>query len=254
MKRTCKPSTLAAPNVPLAHKSGISATAAAHLRVEVAPYSDMEQGDLIELFWNNCFVASKRLNPGETGTTTHLRIPESFVLNGPARLHYRVMQVGKGPARSAITRLYVKLDCPGGHPAVIEEQENQALALLDIPETIRRHGVNRNQIRRGVPLTIEPYLNMSVEDEITLRWGDVRLDLPKLCATDVGKPIQVWVPPSIIVEAGDDNRLEVTYCILDRVGNNSRWAPARTLRIASSNPDAPVITGRLLEMGEPRRC
>jgi hypothetical protein len=114
--------------------------------------------------------------------------------------------------------------------------ENQSLSRVNIPGTIRRQGVNPNQIKRGVPVTIEPYVNMAADDEITLRWGDVRMDLPPLKERDVGQPVQVWVPPAIILEAGEDLRLEVTYCILDRVGNNSRWAPARTLKIGCANP------------------
>ena len=134
------------------------------------------------------------------------------------------------------TRVQVKLDCPGGQPSALCGDENQSLAPVSLPETIRRQGVNPNQIKRGVPVTIEPYLNMAADDEITLRWGDVRMDLPPLKASDVGQPIQVWVPPAIILEAGEDLRLEVTYCILDRVGNNSRWAPPRTLKIGCANP------------------
>ncbi len=124
---------------------------------------------------------------------------------------------------------------------------------MGIPETIRRQGVNPNQIKRGVPLTIEPYLNMAVDDEITLRWGDVRTDLPRLKADEVGQPIQVWVPPAIILEAGEDLRLEVTYCILDRVGNNSRWAPPRRLKIGCANPYLKVQPKEMLMAAEPRK-
>jgi hypothetical protein len=129
--------------------------------------------------------------------------------------------------------------------------EIQSLAPVSIPETIRRQGVNPSQVKRGVPLTIEPYMNMAVDDEITLRWGDVRMDLPRLKASDVGQPIQVWVPPAIILEAGEDLRLEVTYCILDRVGNNSRWAPARTLKIGCANPYLKVPKKEPLKAAEP---
>ncbi|MNF92725.1 hypothetical protein D3C84_753770 [compost metagenome] len=103
-----------------------------------------------------------------------------------------------------------------------------------------------------MPVTIEPYLNMAADDEITLRWGDVRMDLPRLTANDVGQPIQVWVPPAIIIEAGEDLRLEVTYCILDRVGNNSRWAPARTLKIGCANPYLNVPPKKVLKAAERR--
>ncbi|NWA33393.1 hypothetical protein HX817_17785 [Pseudomonas sp. C6002] len=253
MKRISTQALLTAPTLPQAHREGINALAATNLQVDIAPYCGMDEGDLIELFWNNCFAASRRITAGKIGMPTSLRVPESFVQNGPARIHYRVMQVGHGPARSAITRVQVKTDYPGGMPSALSLDENQNLAAVSLPETIRRHGVNSSQIRRGVPLTIEPYLNMATDDEITLRWGDVRLDLPSIQAGDVGKAVQVWVPSAIIVEAGDDHRLEVTYCILDRVGNNSSWAPARILRIAALAPQAPTSPARAPLAYQPHR-
>jgi hypothetical protein len=242
---------LAAPSLAQSHKNGINITSAAHLLVDVAPYPGMDEGDLIELFWDDCYVASRVLGADDAGNTVSLRVPESFIANGAARIHYRVMQVGRGAALSSFVRVQVKLDCPGGQPSALFSDENQNLAPVSIPGTIRRQGVNPNQIKRGVPLTIEPYLNMAADDEITLRWGDVRMDLPKLKVGDVGQPIQVWVPPAIILEAGEDLRLEVTYCILDRVGNNSRWAPARTLKIGCANPYLKVPPKKELKAAEP---
>ncbi|MBX9406506.1 hypothetical protein K5E40_12545 [Pseudomonas baetica] len=236
MTRTSHTPELAAPTLASAQKNGINLAAAAHLLIEVSPYPDMDCGDLIELFWNKCYVASKVLTTEDVGATVNLRVPESFIANGTARIHYRVMQVGQGPALSAASRVQVKLDCPGGQPSALCGDENQQLAPVTIPDTIRRQGVNPNQIKRGVPLTIEPYANMAEDDAITLRWGDVRMDLAPITAADVGLPIQVWVPPAVIVEAGEDLRLDVTYCILDRVGNNSRWAPPRALKIGCVNP------------------
>ncbi|WP_226456709.1 hypothetical protein [Pseudomonas sp. AF03-9] len=238
---------LTAPTLPQALGNGINALAAAYLQVDIAPYPGMEEGDLIELFWNNCFAASRRVTTCKIGTPTHLRVPESFVLDGPAQVHYQVMQVGHAPARSAVTRVRVKTNYPGGLPSPLYSDENLNLAPVGLPDTIRRYGINPSQVRRGVPLTIEPYLNMTRGDAITLRWGDVRLDLPKLQTRDVGQPLHVWVPSAVIVEAGDDSRLDITYCILDRVGNNSRWAPTRTLRIAAGAPARPAGTASIYQ-------
>lgn len=252
MKSTSNQPELAAPTLAQSHRSDINITSAAHLLIDVPPYPAMDDGDLIELFWDNCYVASRVLTNDEVGRSVQLRVPESFIVNGSSRVHYRIMQVGQGPAVSAARRVQVKLDCPGGEPSALYGDENQCLAPVSIPETIRRQGVNPNQIKRGVPVTIEPYLNMAADDEITLRWGDVRMDLPRLTANDVGQPIQVWVPPAIIIEAGEDLRLEVTYCILDRVGNNSRWAPARTLKIGCANPYLNVPPKKVLKAAERR--
>ncbi|VVP99189.1 hypothetical protein PS918_04001 [Pseudomonas fluorescens] len=224
---------LAPPTLEPSSNAGINILAAANLLVDIGPYAGMDTGDLIELFWDDCFVAARVLTKEDVGHPVSLRVPESFIVSGTSFAHYRVMQVGCNPALSVATKMHVKLDCPGGQPSPRFGDENQNLAPVTLPTTIRRRGVNPQQIQRGVPLTIEPYLNMAEGDEITLRWGDVRMDLPRLKACDVGQPIQVWVPTAIITEAGEDLRLEVTYCILDRVGNNSRWAPVRTLKIAN---------------------
>jgi len=238
MTRTSAKPELGAPS--LAHNltHGIGVIAATHLLVDIQPYAGMDEGDLIELFWDGCYVASRQLSQADVSEPLSLRVPESFIRSGTASIHYRVMQIGRGPALSAATRVQVKLDCPGGQPSQLCGEENQCLEPLGIPKPIRRQGVNPSQIKRGVPLTIEPYLNMAAEDEITLRWGDVRMDLPKVKADEVGKPINVWVPPAVILEAGEDNQLEITYCILDRVGNNSRWAPARKLKIGCTTHTA----------------
>lgn len=235
---TCLSNTveLTAPRLAQSPGSAINITSAAHLLIEIPPYASMDEADLIELFWNNCYVTSKVIDRADIGQPVNLRVPESFVHNGNTRIHYKVMQVGQGPALSAAKRVQVKLDCPGGQPHTLCAGENQNLAPVIIPEMIRRHGLNPIQIKRGVPLTIEPYLNMATGDAITLQWGDARLDLPALKAADVGQPIHLWVPPALIQEAGEDPRLEVTYCILDRAGNNSCWAPTRTLKVGCINP------------------
>jgi hypothetical protein len=236
MTHTSHTPELAAPSLAPAQKNGINLAAAAHLLIDVMPYPDMDVGDVIELFWNSCYVASRVLSAEDVSTSISLRVPESFIVSGTAQIHYRLMQIGQEPALSATTAVQVKLDCPGGQPSALCGDENQQLAPVTLPDTIRRQGVNPNQIKRGVPLTIEPYLNMAEDDEITLRWGDVRMDLPRITAADVGRAVQVWVPSAIIVEGGEDLRLDVTYCIIDRVGNNSRWAPARRVKIGCGNP------------------
>ena len=253
MTRTSAKPELGAPSLAHNPMHGIGVMAAAHLLIEIPPYAAMDEADLIELFWDGCYVASRSLRAADIGQPVSLRVPESFIQNGTSRIHYRVMQVGQAPALSATRRVQVKLDCPGGQPSELCGDENQSLEPLGVPQMIRRQGVNPNPIKRGVPLTIEPYLNMAAEDEITLRWGDVRMDLPKVKADEVGKPINVWVPPAVILEAGEDNQLEITYCILDRVGNSSRWAPACKLKIGAANPYSKTPVRTVLRAAETRR-
>jgi hypothetical protein len=59
------------------------------------------------------------------------------------------------------------------------------------------------------------------------------MDLPALGSDDVGQPIKFRVPAALIQEAGDDLHHEVTYCVIDRVGNNSQWAPSRVIQVCT---------------------
>ncbi|PBQ19142.1 hypothetical protein CCL09_07195 [Pseudomonas congelans] len=230
---TCKasPMSLPTPSVPLSSRHGIGVRSASQLAVHVAPYERMEEGDLIELFWDGCYVASTILKASDVGNTVVLRVPESFLQNGKARTYYRLMKIGGMPVTSPCRKLWVKLDAPGGQLVSASTEENQGLAPLHVVPSVIQHGLSRRHLEGGLPMTIEPYLNMAVHDEITVRWGDLRMDLPPLTADDVGEPVDLVVPPALIREGGDEQQLEVSYCVIDRVGNNSLWAPPRILRI-----------------------
>jgi hypothetical protein len=223
------------PYVPQAHRHGVGIRAAAHLLVHIDPYPDMDAGDLIELFWDGCYVASKVLDEPDIGHTQVLRVPESFLQNGTIKTYYRLMKVGGIPITSPHRRLRVKLDMPGGLLLSTSTEENQGLAPVSLPDAVVRNGLITSHIKKGLPLSIEPYLNMAPCDEITLRWGDVRMDLEPLAAENVGKPVELIVPATLIREAGDEPQLEVTYCVIDRVGNNSRWAPSRAINVSTED-------------------
>ncbi|MCD5995918.1 hypothetical protein KDX38_19790 [Pseudomonas sp. CDFA 602] len=226
---------LPAPSVPQASRHGIGVRTAPHLVVHIDPYEGMDEGDLIELFWDGCYVASKILTPPDINNTVVLRVQESFLQNGKARTYYRVMKVGGMPITSACRKLWVKLDAPGGTLLSSNIEENQGLAPLYVAPSVLRHGLGERHISNGLPMTIEPYLNMAAHDEITIRWGDVRMDLPPLTTQDIGEPIDLVLPSSLILEAGDEHSVDATYCIIDRVGNNSLWAPPREIRIRPSS-------------------
>jgi hypothetical protein len=220
---------LSAPYLPQAHSHGIGIRAASCLQVHIDPYPGMDEGDLIELFWNDCYVTSKLLCTSDIGRSFFLRVPESFLQNGVAKTYYRLMKVGGTPVVSKSYKLRVKLDMPGGELLSPSAEENQGLARVKLSYAVLSRGLTERHLKSGLPLSIKPYLNMAPLDEITLLLGDVRMDLLPLSTANVGKAIEVIVPAAIIREASDEPTLEMTYCVIDRVGNNSRWAPSRTL-------------------------
>lgn len=223
---------LIAPYLPQSNKHGIGALAAANLNVHIDPYPEMDCGDLIELFWGGCYAASKLLSEADIGHTSVLHVPESFLRSGKVKTYYRVTKIGSGPIKSPGTKLWVKLETPGGQLLSGEVNENQGLAPVAFEKEIMSDGLTERHFDKGVQLTLDTYPHMDVHDEITLRWGDMRLDLPTLTQQEVGKPVVVHVPAELVREAGDDPHLEVSYCVIDRVGNNSGWAPARLIKVA----------------------
>lgn len=226
---TCKPGTLnlTPPHVPQAHQKGIGLAAAAHLMVHIEPYTDMDEGDLIELLWGGCYVTSRTVGAADVGQALTLRVPESFMENGKVKVGYRVMKIGGLPETAPHSTYWVKLDLPGGQLIDPDAEENQGLEPLILPATVISEGLHASHLRDGLQLTIAPYLNMAPRDEITLRWGDLRMDLAALEPGEVNLPITFTVPPGFIREACSEGAQEMTYCIIDRAANNSRWAPAR---------------------------
>ena len=224
---------LMAPYLPQSNKHGIGASAAADLRVHIDPWPEMDCGDLIELFWGGCYAASKLLSESDIGHTSVLHVPESFLRSGKVKTYYRVTKIGSEPIKSPGAKLWVKLETPGGQLVSGEGDENQGLAPATFAESVMQDGLTARHFDEGVQLTLDAYPNMDAYDEITLRWGDMRLDLPALTQDDVGMPIVVDVPAALVREAGDDPHLEVSYCVIDRVGNNSRWAPARLIKVST---------------------
>jgi hypothetical protein len=222
---------LLAPCIPQSNKHGIGAKAATHLLVHIPPYGDMESADLVELFWGDCYVASTLLSESDIGHTCVLHVPESFLRSGKVKTYYKITKIGCEPVQSPAYKLWVKLETPGGHLVSADGEENQGLAPVTFSSTIMRNGLSHGQLKNGVDITIPAYPNMQAYDEITLRWGDLRMDLPVLTDDDVGKSVGVHVPADLIREAGEDLHQEVTYCVIDRVGNNSRWAPPRSIRV-----------------------
>jgi hypothetical protein len=231
---------LFAPYLPQSNKHGIGAAAAANLLVNIDPYPDMECSDLIELFWGGCYVASKLLSASDIGHTSVLHVAESFLQSGKVKIHYRVTKIGGEAIKSPSHKLWVKLETPGGHLVSGDGEENQGLAPVLFTESVFHEGLSEGQLRKGVEVTIESYPNMDAHDEITLRWGDVRLDLPAITQEQVGQPVTVHVPAALIREAGDHPQQEVTYCVIDRVGNNSRWAPPRLINVCTVDAFEPL--------------
>jgi hypothetical protein len=195
----------------------------------------METGDVVLLFWGQRFVGAHTLQAHEANGGIVMRIPAGFLHNGIHRLRYRLLKPGHHPLCSPDRRVLVKLDCPGGNGA------HACLQPLQLTRRLRREGLFLDALNNDLPCTLAPYRHMAKGDRITVRWGDLRLDLPALEQAQVGNPLQVEIPLALIRESGPDRHLELSYCILDRVGNRSQWAPPTHLQVFAERPSSPSI-------------
>lgn len=226
---------LRAPLLPINRHGGLGALVSKHLCVAIAPYDDMHSGDLLQLFWNDVFVAFHIVTPTTCQRKLQIIVPERFVDSGPIRSYYRLSRPGHPTRFSLPAHAWGKLACPGnrvyGEGALDLRQENPQLAAIGLPRKLRRHGLSLSALKKDICLTIQPYSNMAVGDEITLRWGDVRIDLAPLQPSQVGQPLQPQMPIAAILENGCDERLTVSYCVFDTASNHSGWATPAALRV-----------------------
>ncbi|MNM55390.1 hypothetical protein D3C81_665280 [compost metagenome] len=226
---------LSPPTLPGINAAGIGCHSAARLRARVPIQPPMEAGDLLTLFWGQRFVAAHSLQAHEPDGSIDLRIPASLLHNGIHRLHYRLLKPGHHPLRSPELQVLVKLDCPGGN------SPHEHLQPVQLAGRLRREGLFLHSLNNDLPCTLAPYRNMAEGDRITLRWGDLRVDLPGVSKCQVGQPLRARIPLTLIEENGPDPHLELSYCILDRVGNRSQWAPAVHLRVFAGRPSSTSI-------------
>lgn len=235
MHCAAKGTELPPPALPDVAHEGIGLIAASNLRVCIPSNEAMQAGDLLELFWGNCFVAAHQLSANERDQPIAFQVPRELLHQGMSRLHYRLLKPGCRPLKSPSLQVPIKLACPGGD-TTRETTENPALAPLSLAPAIVRHGLDLQRLGTTLPFRIAPYLNMAEGDEITLRWGDLRLDLPALGANAVGLTVHGDIPRALIIEAGADDYLDISYCILDRVGNSSQWAAPLQVRVYNDKP------------------
>lgn len=208
------------PTFPHIGPHGIGVHTAAHLAARIRSCPLMSAGDLLEVFWGNRFVAARVL-PATAGSID-VEVPAALLHNGVNRCHYRLLKAGQCPRRSLPASVRVKLDIPG----------DGALAPIVLPTRIARDGIDLNTLQRHLKLSIRPYANRASGDRITVRWGDVRVDLAPLENARDSSRIAAYIPREVIFEAGPDPFLDVSYCILDQVGNCSGWAPSMHIPIS----------------------
>jgi len=133
---------------------------------------------------------------------------------------------------SPYREVLIDLSVPGG---LVEDPSQPTNPNLAAPEVAPRV---IDPSSTTVTMTIQPWTNQQVGDQVTVIWNGVRYVHPsRLEAGDIGEPFVIDVPIDVLEQGGDGLDLAVQYEIRDRVQNYSRPSLAALVDVAI-DPDA----------------
>ncbi|MBB3228031.1 hypothetical protein FHW69_002666 [Luteibacter sp. Sphag1AF] len=128
------------------------------------------------------------------------------------------------PTPSDVATVLVKFRIPG--------QDDEGNVTLTAPV------VTPAVIGAGTPVTvtIDPWQNAFEEDRLILLWGAVSYDVPGPFPIDL--PVTFTVPPEIVANGGSNPAMEVSYRIVDQVGN---WSPRSPVTLVHVQADSNLL-------------
>lgn len=214
------------------------------LQLYLPVWPQMSQGDSAEVWLDTLQVKRELIEASEVGERITTFVAATHLTSGPHTVKYVVKRLGQTDESSAETRIWVKLNRPGGNDQDGDTPGHSQLKL-ELPQDVINNGVDPDTAKAGVPVTIKAYPDMTEGDEIRLSWGGEIIS-HGVTANDVGKDVVITVEESVILAAGDSEGLAVTYEVYDVVRNRSQdWAAETRITVDTGNSrlDAPIVSG-----------
>jgi hypothetical protein len=193
-------------------------------------------GNFVTLYWNDIAV--------QTFTLEAFHFQNSFmafsvypisITEPSGEVYYTVYdQVSGSTEPSAKRTVLVKLSVPGGpdtDTATPYLNDRLAAGSISPPGNITDPDT-------PVSVTIAPWDNMAVGDELTVIWNGIRLKQPPLTATQVDQKQIIVISKDTLIAAGDGSPVTVNYEIRDIVNNYSLVSRAASVNVIV-DPNAP---------------
>ncbi|VVE70212.1 hypothetical protein PAN31117_03593 [Pandoraea anapnoica] len=196
--------------------------------VVLVPWSYLfVRNDILRLYWGDPDTPVAAIfitNPNDASYV--LNVPVQHVLERPDGLvdvwFDHVSNISGDVGTSPVAKILVKRAKPGGNdPDQSTPSINENLELAQPPAGPIEPPISPE----GVPVTIPAWLNMAEGDRLTLYWGSQTLPVYTVAPEEVGTDIVVRVDERTIIDAGDSEKLAITYSIYDVVKNYSLRAP-----------------------------
>ncbi len=213
-------------------------------------YTYMRTGDLIEIYLyetggtpispiTTYIVPEEKINEN-----IFIIVPQERIKAGWFKIFYSITHVDSGLSDvSKVTDLWIKLDVPGGYdPDPSTSNINESFIIPELPATIIYNGVDATQAKKGVPVTIKPYINMRARDKVNLSWGG-QIVSHVVTDAEVGYSLIITVNEDAIITAGDSESLIISYEVRDEVNNYSKWSPRQAISVNATGYrlEAPIV-------------
>jgi len=218
------------------------------LLVQIPAWDVMNRGDTVDVQLNTTVVTSGYIiDDSQIGQTMTLFIAPGRLTTASFTLDYQIRRIGSGfPEPSLQTKIYVKLERPGG-PDQNGDIPGHSELHMQIPDDILNGGVDAET--ENVPITVLPYPYIAEGDRIRLSWGGqfVWWTVSLAQAEDPdANPIVIIVDRDVIGAADDSGEegLAVAFEVYDVVENRSEyWSAEARIVVDTGNSRllAPLI-------------
>jgi hypothetical protein len=202
------------------------------VNISVGPWDFPSPDDTVELHWGTLWTLGF---PGSTSGALLLAIPgaqiagaelpdhDHYMGEGVHEVWYEVRTAGGGVGVSAKTTVLVKTARPGGEDPLPDTSVNEGL----MPCTATPDPVEQDS--KEVVFSVVPWKSIEVGDVLALYLGGYRFDFPPV--TEPTETQQVTLTAEQIATIGGGPQTPVTYEVIDKVGNRSKYAPYLLLDI-----------------------
>ena len=192
------------------------------LLVQIPAWDVMNRGDTVDVQLNTTVVTSGYIiDDSQIGQTMTLFIAPGRLTTASFTLDYQIRRIGSGfPEPSLQTKIYVKLERPGG-PDQNGDIPGHSELHMQIPDDILNGGVDAET--ENVPITVLPYPYIAEGDRIRLSWGGqfVWWTVSLAQAEDPdANPIVIIVDRDVIGAADDSGNSRLLAPLIDEALNN----------------------------------
>lgn len=203
------------------------------LPVILQPYTGMQQGDFIEMFWhptgapNPVAVSFVRVSLEQVGKNINTNIPPGRAVLGFNEWYIRVTRaLGENQKESARMKVFYKDTLPGGPDLRPNEAWHSELLAAQIQSPL-----TDVKPEDTIPVRISAYPFMRVRDRIVLSIGGELVDYV-VQEGEVDQEITILVPGSTILSIKDQATATVVWQVYDEVRNQSeKWSAVATVEL-----------------------